>query len=208
MKEEYIPTKYGYARESTGTSAENSKQNIDYQINYLLEQGIKRENIYCDYASGMKEDRIEFQKLKNIIKPKDSLYTLEISRLSRSSKQLIELIEFVRNNHIQLMIGSINVDCREQDLDPFIKGMLQMMSIFAELERNIISSRVKEGVRNAINNGKKVGRPAFDESKIPEKAYKYYQLYKKGDISSKQEVCDILHITRPTFDRWIKYIEK
>ena len=49
MKEEYIPTKYGYARESTGTSAENSKQNIDYQINYLLEQGIKRENIYCDY---------------------------------------------------------------------------------------------------------------------------------------------------------------
>ena len=98
MKEEYIPTKYGYARESTGTSAENSKQNIDYQINYLLEQGIKRENIYCDYASGMKEDRIEFQKLKNIIKPKDSLYTLEISRLSRSSKQLIELIEFVRDN--------------------------------------------------------------------------------------------------------------
>ena len=200
-------TIYGYARESTGTCEANSNQNISTQINYLIEQGVKRENIYCDYASGMKEDRIEFQKLKNIIKPKDSLYTFEISRLSRSSKQLIELIEFVRNNNIRLKIGSLDIDCREQDIDPFVKGMIQMMSIFAELERNIISTRVKEGMRNAINSGKQVGKKPFSKEDIPAEAYKYYQMYKNGDIKSKTVVCRMLNITRPTLDKWIKYMD-
>lgn len=197
------PIKYAYCRESTF----EGKQCIDYQLNHFLEMGIKREHIYCEYASGMKEDRAELLKLLSIVKPHDSIYALEISRLSRSSKQLIEMIEFVRDNHLQLVIGTLDVDCREQDLDPLVKGMLQMMAVFAELERNMISFRCKEGVYNARKNGKRLGRPPFDSEMIPDKFYKYYNQYKNGELSTKKEICDLLHISRPTLDKWIKYVE-
>ena len=57
---------------------------------------MKEENIFKEYASGMKEDRVEFNKLLKILKPQDSIITSEISRLSRSSRQLIDLINYVK----------------------------------------------------------------------------------------------------------------
>ncbi len=197
---EHIPTKYGYARESTDVE----KQNIEYQIKYLKNNGVEDENIYREYASGTKEDRIEYNKLIKQLKPKDSLYVTEISRLSRSSKQLIEMINYVKENHLQLVIGSLNVDCRENELDPMVKGMLQMMSVFAELERDIISQRVKEGMANAKN----VGRPKFCENNIPEKFYKYYMQFKNGAIESKIDFCKILGVSRPTLDKFIAFVER
>lgn len=197
---EHTPTKYGYARESTN----EEKQNIEYQIKYLKNNGVEDENIYKEYASGAKEDRIEYNKLLKQLKPKDSLYVTEISRLSRSTKQLIEMINFVKDNHLQLVIGSLNVDCRENELDPMVKGMLQMMSVFAELEKDIISQRVKEGMANAQN----VGRPKFGEDNIPEKFYKYYTQFKNGVIESKVDFCKILGVSRPTLDKFIAFVER
>jgi DNA invertase Pin-like site-specific DNA recombinase len=196
---EYRPVKYGYARESTN----DQKQNIGYQIKYLKEQGVDDINIYKEYASGTKEDRIEYQKLLSLLKPGDSLYVTEISRLSRSTKQLIETINYIKDNHIQLVIGSLNVDCRNSELDPMVKGMLQMMGVFAELERDIISQRVKEGLANAEN----VGRPKFGEHNIPDKFYKYYSQFKKGSIVSKVDFCKLLGVSRPTLDKYIGFVE-
>lgn len=195
---EHIPTKYGYARESTN----EEKQNIEYQIRYLKNNGVKEENIYKEYASGTKEDRIEYNKLIKQLKSQDSVYVTEISRLSRSSKQLIEIINFIKVNHLQLVIGSLNVDCRENELDPMVKGMLQMMSVFAELERDIISQRVKEGMVNAQN----VGRPKFGQDNIPEKFYKHYIQFKNGYIN-KVDFSKILGISRPTLDKFIAFVE-
>lgn len=192
-------TKYGYAREST----DEQKQNIAYQIKYLKDCGVDEENIYKEYASGTKEDRVEYNKLLNKIKPGDSLYVTEISRLSRSTKQLIEMINFVKESHLQLVIGSLNVDCRNSELDPMVKGMLQMMGVFAELERDIISQRVKEGLANAEN----VGRPKFSENNIPDKFYKYYTQFKRGIIESKVDFCKLLGVSRPTLDKFINFVE-
>ena len=196
---EHIPTKYGYARESTN----EEKQNIAYQIKYLKANGVDDENIYQEYASGANEDRVEYNKLLKQLQPKDSLYVTEISRLSRSTKQLIEMINYVKDNHLQLVIGSLNVDCRDNELDPMVKGMLQMMSVFAELERDIISQRVKEGMANAKN----VGRPKFGEDNIPEKFYKYYTKFKSGSIESKIDLSNILGVSRPTLDKFINFVE-
>ena len=113
------------------------------------------------------------------------------------------MISFVRDNHLQLVIGSLNVDCRESELDPMVKGMLQMMSVFAELERDIISMRVKEGMVNAKN----VGRPKFNESNIPDKFYKYYVQFKNGIIESKVDFCKLLQVSRPTLDKFISFVE-
>lgn len=196
---DHSPVKYGYARESTN----EEKQDISYQVKFLKDHGVADENIYKEFASGAKEDRIEYNKLINQLKPRDSIYVTEISRLSRSTKQLIEMINYVKENHLQLVVGSLNVDCRENELDPMVKGMLQLMSVFAELERDIISQRVKEGMKNAEN----VGRPSFSEKNIPDKFFKYYETqYKKGLIS-KVDFCKILGVTRPTLDKYIAYIE-
>ena len=66
----------------------------------------------------------------------------EVSRFTRSTLQLCEIIEFVKKNHIKLVLGTFEVDC-SKELDPMTEGMLKMMGVFAELERNMISQRVK-----------------------------------------------------------------
>ena len=195
----FIATVYGYARESTN----EQKQCIDYQIKYLRDHGVKDENIFKEYASGMKEDRVEFNKLLKILKPQDSIITSEISRLSRSSRQLIDLINFVKDNNLQLIIGNLDVDCRNTRIDPMVKGMLQMMSVFAELEREIISSRIKESLVHAEN----VGRPKISESNIPDKFHKYYNTQFKNGNLSKVDFCKMLDISRPTLDKYIAFIE-
>ena len=197
---EHTPVKYGYARESTN----NKKQDISYQIKFLKDHGVEEENIYKEYASGSKEDRIEYNKLLKLLKPGDSLYSTEISRLSRSTRQLIDLIEFVKDNHLQLVIGGFEVDCRKDDIDPMVKGMLQMMGVIAELERNIISGRVKDGLANAEN----VGRPAFSIKNIPDKFFKIYDTQYTTGLISKVDFCKILGVSRPTLDKYLEFMKK
>lgn len=66
------------------------------------------------------------------------------------------------------------------------EGMLKMMGVFSELERNIISQRVKSGMANAKAKGKTIGRPATTEDDIPSVFYKHYPKYKKGEINKKE----------------------
>ena len=124
---------YGYGRCSTS----EERQDVEYQIKELKEKGITRENIYIEYESGAKEDRPEFQKLLNIMKPGDSLYATDITRLSRSTKQLCNVIDFISNNKMRLVIGGLDVDCRTDKIEPMVEGMLKMMAVFAELDRKM-----------------------------------------------------------------------
>ena len=71
------------------------------------------------------------------------------------------------------------VDCRKE-LDPMTEGMLKMMGVFAELERNMISQRVKSGMENAKSKGKAIGRPAVTADDIPAIFYRHYPKYQKG----------------------------
>ena len=160
--------KYGYSRCSTN----ELKQDIERQIRELMQQGVERENIYFEYASGLKEDRTEFNKLLEKVTAGDAIISTEVSRITRSTKQLCEIIEFAKSTKIKLVLGSFIVDCTNQ-LDPMTEGMLKMMGVFAELERNIISERVKSGVQNARAKGKRLGRPAITEDDIPSLFYKH-----------------------------------
>ena len=127
---------YGYCRCSTN----EDKQDIDRQIRDVMSLGVTDiKNIYKEYENGNKFDRLEFQKLLNIVKEGDTIISTEVSRLSRSTKDLCELIEFAKNKKIKLVLGSFVVDCTKV-LDPMTEGMLKMMGVFAELERNIIIS--------------------------------------------------------------------
>lgn len=125
---------YGYARCSTNEKL----QDIERQVRELKRQGATDETIYKEYESGTKTNRTELKKLLNAVDTGDTIIATEISRFTRSTKQLCEIIEFVKENHIKLVLGTFIVDC-SRELDPMTEGMLKMMGVFAELERNMIT---------------------------------------------------------------------
>lgn len=193
---------YGYARCSTN----ETKQDINRQKRELEIQGVKNENIYFEYESGTKEDRIEFNRLLSIIKQGDTIITTEVSRITRSTKQLCDIIEFAKNKKLKLILGSFIVDCTKE-LDPMTEGMLKMMGVFAELERNIISQRVKSGIINAKMKGRKLGRPKTTSENIPSVFLKYYSKYKCKEIN-KLEFSRLCNLSYPTIFKYIQIMEK
>lgn len=193
---------YGYARCSTNETL----QDIDRQIRELKQQGAEDRSIYREYESGTKVDRVELQKLLDIVKPGDTIIATEVSRITRSTKQLCDIIELAKTRRIKLVLGTFLVDCR-QELDPMTEGMLKMMGVFAELERNIISQRVKSGMENAKAKGKVIGRPAVTIDDLPPIFYKHYPKYKKGEIN-KKEFSRLCGLSYPTIYKYLSIVEQ
>lgn len=192
---------YGYARCSTNEQL----QDINRQVRELKLKGASDTTIYLEYESGTKVDRVELLKLLNVIKIGDTLIATEVSRITRSTKQLCEIIELAKAKKIKLVLGNFVVDC-SKELDPMTEGMLKMMGVFSELERNIISQRVKSGMQNAKIKGKKIGRPQVTAENIPNIFYKHYPKYKNGKIN-KKEFSRLCSISYPTVYKYLKIVE-
>ena len=191
---------YGYARCST----DEVKQQIDRQVRELIELGATKETIYLEYESGTKTDRVELGKLLKVVKEGDTIVTTEVSRITRSTKQLCEIIELVK--HLKLVIGAFVVDCSKGELDPMTEGMLKMMGVFAEMERNMISQRVKSGMANAKAKGKQIGRPTTTSDDIPHIFLKHYPKYKTREINVS-EFARLCNMSRTTIYKYIKLVE-
>ena len=192
---------YGYARCSTNEEL----QDINRQIRELKQLGAKEETIYREYESGMKNDRVELQRLLSVVEAGDTIVATEVSRITRSTKQLCEIIELAKDRHTKLVLGSFVVDCTKE-LDPMTEGMLKMMGVFSELERNIISQRVKSGLQNAKAKGVKLGRPTTSENQIPSSFFKHYPKYKRGEIN-KAEFARLCSLSYPTIFKYIGIVE-
>ena len=192
---------YGYARCSTNEEL----QDINRQIRELIQLGAGEENIYREYESGIKNDRVELQRLLSAVEAGDTIVATEVSRITRSTKQLCEIIELAKDRHIKLVLGSFIVDCTKE-LDPMTEGMLKMMGVFSELERNIISQRVKSGLQNAKAKGVAIGRPATSEETIPSTFFKYYPKYKRGEIN-KAEFAKLCSVSYPTIYKYLAIVE-
>lgn len=193
---------YGYARCSTN----EKMQDINRQVRELKQQGATATTIYLEYESGMKADRAELNKLLNIVQSGDTIISTEVSRITRSTKQLCDIIELAKNKHIKLVLGNFVVDC-SKELDPMTEGMLKMMGVFSELERNIISQRVKSGMENAKAKGKTIGRPVTTAEDIPNIFYKYYPKYKNGEIN-KKEFSRLCNLSYPTIYKYFGIVER
>ena len=119
---------YGYARCSTN----ESKQDIDRQVRELKKVGAKE--IYLDYEHGDAAVKQSLAALFEVVQEGDTVITLEVSRLSRSTKQLCDIIEIVRAKKVCLIIlGSITVDCTKGEVDPMTAAFLQIAGVFSEL---------------------------------------------------------------------------
>ena len=191
---------YGYARCSTN----EDKQDINRQIRELKATGA--EEVIFEYEHGDSAVKQNLQMLLDTVREGDTVITLEVSRLSRSTKQLCEIIEVIRSKHLRLMIvGSVTIDCRNGELDAMSAAFLQMAGVFSELELQMIRARVKSGMANAKARGAKVGRPKLTKEDIPALFYKHYPAYAAGkmNITELARVCDL---SRPTVYKYIKMV--
>lgn len=193
---------YGYARCSTN----EDKQDIQRQIRELKAAGV--EDIFFEYEHGTAAVKPELDRLFEQMTEGDTLKVLEVSRLSRSTQQLCKIIETVKEKHVCLeIVGSITIDCRNGELDPMTKAFLQMSGVFAELERDMISARVKSGLQNAKAKGSKIGRPHTTSDNIPDSFFKVYPRLKSGQMS-KMEAHKITGLSRVSIDKYIKLVEE
>ena len=194
---------YGYARCST----DETKQDITRQVVELKQLGATDSTIFLEYASAAKRDRVELNKLLSILSDGDEIVCTEVSRITRSTKQLCDIIEIIKDKKLKLIIkNSLTIDCSNGEIDPMTKAFLQISGVFCELERNMISQRVKSGLANAKLKGKKLGRPKTELDNIPQIFYKYYPQYinKAINISEFSKLCGM---SRTTIYKYISVVE-
>lgn len=191
---------YGYCRCSTN----ETKQDVNRQKRELQKMGVSVDMIFLEYESGTKIHRPELNKLLKSVTNGDTIVTTEISRITRSTKQLCDIIELVKEKHLKLIIkDSITIDCSSSDkIDPMTNAFLQITGVFSELERNMICDRVRSGMANAKSKGVKLGRPALTADKIPAKVIALFERYREKQIS-KTEYAKICDISRPTLNKYI-----
>ena len=192
---------HGYARCSTN----ESKQDIDRQVRELKQAGA--EDIFLEYEHGDAAVKCQLSSLLEQAEEGDTVITLEVSRLARSTKQLCEIIEIIRSKHLRLVIvGSITVDCSNGEIDPMTNAFIQMSGVFAELELRIIRERVRSGMANAKAKGAKIGRPQATADDIPAVFLRHYPAYKNKqlNVSELARVCDL---SRTTVYKYIDLLE-
>ena len=198
IMKEREPIDYGYGRCSVVYY-----QDYMYERNALLSYGIKGEHIYLEYGSGADKDRPELNKLLNILQPGDSIRVTDITRLSRSTQHFCSILDFITEKHLCLQVGSLVVDCRNDQLDVMVEAMLKISAVFGEMERKMRIEQSKLGQENARQQGHKIGRPRLTKDNIPDNFYKNLDLYNKGSIN-KTEFARIMNWSRPKLDRILK----
>jgi len=193
--------KYGYARCSTN----EDKQDLNRQIRELKAAGA--DEVVFEYEHGDAKVKQNLNMLLENAVEGDTIITLEVSRLTRSTQQLCEIVETIKAKRLCLIIvGSVTVDCRSGQIDPMSQAFIQMSAVFAELELSIIRARVRSGMQNAKAKGKKVGRKPTTKDDIPAVFYRHYPTFsaKKMNVSELLRICGL---SRPTVYKYLKLLQ-
>ena len=190
-------TVFGYCRCSTN----ENKQDINRQVRELKAAGC--EEIVVEYEHGDAVIKHELAALLAQAQEGDVIMTLEISRLARSTKQLCDIIDTVKEKKLCLkVVGSITVDCTTGVLDPMSAAFCQISAVFAELELQLIRARVRSGMANAKAKGAAIGRPHTTKDDIPAVFYKHYPAYIAGNMN-KAELARICGISRKSVYKYL-----
>lgn len=193
---------YGYARCSTN----ESKQDINRQVRELKAAGA--ESVFLEYEHG--DSKVKSQQAAMFAEATagDTVITLEVPRLARSTQQLCEIIDRIREQRLRLVIvGSITLDCRDGQSDPMSEAFLQMAGVFSQLELAMIRARVRSGMANARAKGAQIGRPQVTANDIPPLFLRHYPSYKAGKLNLS-ELARVCEISRTTAYKYIGLLEK
>lgn len=190
---------YGYARVST------PEQNMDRQIKALEEFGVPVKNIYKEKETGRDFERPAYKRLMRKLRVEDVLVVKSIDRLGRNYAEILEqwrVITKVKGAAIVVLDMPILDTRKEKDLIGTLVAdlVLQIMSYFAQVERDFIKQRQAEGIAAAKARGVKFGRPRIP---IPENFAEMKAKWQAGKISSRQAGKE-LGVSYHTFLRWCK----
>lgn len=196
-------TRYGYVRVST------KEQRIERQVAALTKEGIERKLLYIDKASGKNFERQAYQRLRKRLRKGDELYLLSIDRLGRNYQEIIEEWRYlIYEKQVTIVVLDLPLlqalghsqDVTKQLLNDFI---LQLFSYVAQIEREMIHARQKEGIVQAQKRGVRFGRPTKE---IPEEFDSVMRRFQEGCLSI-EECCQELGISRGTFYKWRRAVK-
>ncbi len=191
-----------YLRVSTGG------QNLDQQKLAILDHARRHRTPVADFvevhgSAGSLAQRAQLLGLIDTLKPGDRLLVSELSRLGRSLHQILQIVD--RLIHKEVRFVAIKESIRfegKQNLQT--KAMIALFGLFAEVERDLIAERTKEGLAAAKAKGTRLGRPkgAWGKSKLDGKEEEIELLLHKK--VSKASIARIVEVSPMTLDHFIK----
>ncbi|MFT3952731.1 MAG: recombinase family protein [Oscillospiraceae bacterium] len=178
---------FGYARVST------NDQNLDRQTDALKKAGALV--IYAEKMTGTKRNRPELNKLLERMELGDTVVIESLSRLGRSTRDLIELVELIEAKGVHLVSLKEQIDTATSTG----KLLFTLMSAIAQFERDVIVERTKEGLTAARTRGRCGGRPKIDRT-AADKALRLYNT----NVYSLKEIEEMTGVKRSTLYRRIE----
>lgn len=181
-------SKIGYVRVST------IDQNTDRQESALKEVGINK--FFIEKISGKDINRPEFKKMLEYTREGDTLYIESISRLARSTKDLLSIVEQLQQKNVELVSLKENIDTST----PQGRFVLTVFGALSELERESTLQRQREGIDIALKKGIKFGRPKVEKPKNWDEIIKQWSNKKITAVEAMKK----LNLHRCTFYRMLK----
>ena len=181
--------KIGYIRVST------QEQNTIRQEALMEALGV--DEVYIDRMSGKDTNRPELQKMMEYVRRGDTVIVESISRFARNTRDLLELVERLTTKGVEFVSKKEAIDTTT----PTGKFMLTVFGAVAELEREYILQRQREGIAIAREQGRYKGRKSLD---IPE-FEQVVKSWRSGRITAV-EAMRTLHMSKTTFYRKVKRI--
>ena len=179
-----------YVRVST--VEQNEARQLEALEKYNIEKWFK-EKVSGKNAS----DRPELQTMLDFVREGDTLYIHDFSRLARSTKDLLDIVELLNSKGVHLVSNKENLDTST----PQGKLMFTMFAAFYEFERTNMLERQAEGIAIAKREGKYKGRKPVEIESAKFEAE--YERYLKREIN-KVQLAKALKVSRPTLDKMIR----
>ena len=181
--------KIGYARVST------EEQNEARQIEYFNSMGV--EKVFLDKMTGSTAARPQLKAMLEYAREGDTIYISEISRLARSVRDLLDIVEALKQKGVRLVSKKESVDT-ETETGRFL---LTIWGAMAELERETIRSRQREGIEIAKRENKYKGRKPIE---VDEAAFRAECSKWREGKQTAQDTFKKLGLTKNVFYNFVK----